>query len=275
MNLVSNMYYYIRANGKNNIPIERSVIDFYHLMIVLKGDFTFIINGQEIQVSEGDALLLPPGTDRERLFHKEFSDHVVFNFSLKKENNLASHILFKNAVNPYIRKLLDSYPCKFYNDFSHNYNFYINKSLIIDNSRELAKTKAILHNHLNTILITLFDSLNPQTQNKYVNSILKYINDNITNPLSLTDVCQSVHLSKEYVARVFKKEMGITVTDYIIQQKLDLAKNMLLSNEISLRNISEKVGYQDYNYFSRLFKKHYGISPLKMKKQLHNNNNNK
>ena len=64
--------------------------------------------------------------------------------------------------------------------------------------------------------------------------------------------------------------MGITVTDYIIRQKLDLAKNMLSSDEMSLRNISEKLGYQDYNYFSRLFKRHYGISPMKMKKDLQN-----
>lgn len=270
MNLVSNMYYYIRGMGKNVIPLERSVIGFYHLCIVLKGNFTYIVNGQEVQVSEGDALLLPPGTDRGRLFHKDAADHIVFNFKLKKENELTSHILFKNAVDSYIRNLLDSHPCKYYNDLSHNYNFYIKKSLIIDNSRELAKTKAILHNHLNAILITLFDTLNPQTQNRYVNSILKYINDNITTPLSLTDVCQAVHLSKEYVARVFKKEMGITVTEYIIQQKLNLAKDMLSSDEISLKDISEKLGYQDYNYFSRLFKRYYGISPIKMKKELKN-----
>ena len=268
MNLVSNMYYYIRGVGKNVIPIERSVIGFCHLCIVLKGSFIYIINGQEVFVGEGDAILLPPGTDRERAAQKEFNEHVVFNFKIKNESEIPNFILFKNAVDSYIRNLLDSYPCKYYNDLSHNYNFYIKKSLVIDNSRELAKTKAILHNHLNAILITLFDTLNPQTQNKYVNSILKFINDNITNTLSLADVCQSVHLSKEYVARVFKKEMGITVTDYIIRQKLDLAKNMLSSDEVSLRDISEKLGYQDYNYFSRLFKKHYGISPLKMKNDL-------
>jgi AraC-like DNA-binding protein len=270
MNLVSNMYYYIRGAGKNVIPLERSVIGFYHLCIVLKGSFTYTINGKEVSVCEGDALLLPSGTIRERAAQKEFNEHIVFNFKLKKESEFPTHILFKNAVDSYIRNLLDSHPCKYYNDLSHNYNFYIKKSLIIDNSRELTKTKAILHNHLNAILITLFDSLNPQSQNKYVNIILKYINDNITSPLSLTDVCQAVHLSKEYVARVFKKEMGITVTDYIIRQKLDLAKNMLSSDEMSLRNISEKLGYQDYNYFSRLFKRHYGISPMKMKKDLQN-----
>ncbi len=268
MNYVNNLYYYIRGAGKNIMALESSVIDFYHLMIVLKGNFTHIINGQEVQLNEGDALLLPPGTVRKRLFQKEFTDHVVFNFRMKKENDLKSPIRFKNAVTPYIRKLLDAYPCKFYNDLSHNYKFYISQNSKIDNSRDLAVNKAILHNHLNAILIILFDSLNPQTQNKYVNSILKYINDNITTPLSLADVCKAVHLSKEYVARVFKKEIGMTVTDYIIQQKLDLAKNMLLSDELSLSDISEKLGYQDYNYFSRLFKRQYGISPIKMKKDI-------
>ena len=75
-------------------------------------------------------------------------------------------------------------------------------------------------------------------------------------------------VTEEYLARLFKKEMNMTVTEYIAQQKLIFAKNLLMSDDISLQDIAEKLGYQNYNYFSRIFKKHYGISPLKMKHEI-------
>lgn len=268
MNYVNNLYYFIRGTGENVIPIERSVIEFYHLMIVFKGNFTFFANGEKITVKENDALILPPGTSRERLPHPDKSDYAIFNFRYTKDNECPSYVLFKNAVTPYIRKLLDSYSCKYYNDLSCSYDFYISPHYKIDNSKELAKMRGILHNHLNCILIELFDSLNTQSQNRYVNSAIKFINDNITSTITLTDVSNAIYLSKEYTARIFKKEMNMTVTDFILHQKLLLAKDLLTSDEMTLKKISEKLGYQDYNYFSRIFKKHFGISPIKMKNQL-------
>ena len=270
MNPVSTFYYYLRITGDSIVPLERSVIGFYHLMIVLKGNFTFIINGNEIAVGENDVLLLPPGTERGRHPHPNSADFVVFNFKLSKDQEISSHILFKNGANPMIRRLIDSYPYKYFNDYSSSFDFYKHPSYKIENSREMTKIKYLLHNILNCILIELFDSLNYSAHNPHVFNTLKYINDNISEPITLNDVCQAIHLSKEYTARIFKKEMNITVTEYIIEQKLSLARSMLISDELDLRDISEKVGYQDYNYFSRLFKKHYGISPLKMRKEFKN-----
>lgn len=266
MNLINKVLFFIRVTGKNIVPIERSKIDFYHLTIILKGKFTYIVDGKEITLEENDALLLTPGTDRYRLPNPDFADFIIFNFYPAKDNPIASNIHFKNAVNQPIKTLLNAYPYNLYQIIDDK-KYNISKCNKLDYS-EKNKAKAILHNLFNCILIDLFDSLKYTTKNTHVINTVKYINDNITSPLTLAQVCNAVHLSKEYTARVFKKEMGLTVTQYINQQKLSLAKTMLTGEEFDLQDISEMVGYQNYNYFSRLFKKHFGITPIKMKLEL-------
>ena len=248
--------------------INSGVIPFYHLMVVLKGEYTFFVNGKKVTVKENDALLLPPGTLRERLPSTGESDHVIFNFMMSKDYSISSYSLFKDSVTPFIRNVVNSFSYKYYIDLNYPYDFYRLPGSNNDNSIEQTKKKDILHNILNCIILDLFASLNYSTHNQHVISTLRYINDHITDPLSLNDVCREVHLSKEYTSRIFKKEMNMTVTDYIIRQKLALAKDMLASDDLSLRDIAERIGYREYNYFSRLFKKHYGVSPVKMKKQM-------
>ena len=263
MNFIKDVHFFIRVTGKNIAPIERGIIDFYHLTIVLNGKLTYMVNGQEIVVEENDALLLVPGTDRERLPYPDHADFIIFNFEPPKPNSFSSNIFFKNSVNQPIKTFLNMYPYKFYQKKEighyqgHEYRHY--------EIPEKTKVNAILHNIFNCIFIDLFDSLKYSTKNTHVINTLKYINDNITEPLTLNSVCNEVHLSKEYTSKVFKREMGVTVTQYINQQKLEIAKNLLLSNEFDLQSIAEKVGYQNYNYFSRIFKKNFGITPINMK----------
>ena len=266
MNLINQTQFFIRVTGKNIVPIPRFVIDFYHLTIVLKGSFTYIVNCKEIVVKENDALLLPNGTDRERLYHPDSADFIIFNYIPTNNSKINEPIHFKNAVNQQITTLLNAYPYKFYqaNDYTH----YSGRVYQKYSAYEADKVKAILHNLFNCILIDLFDFQNYRTKNAHVIKMLKFIEENIKMPLTLNDVSSATHLSKEYTARVFKKEIGMTVSEYINRQKLILAKNMISSNSLSLQEISEELGYQNYNYFSRIFKEHFGIPPIKLKNEL-------
>lgn len=268
MNHINNVKFFIRVTGKNIIPIQRSVINFYHLTIILKGSLTYIIDGKEVTVEENDALLLPNGTDRERYGSEAFADFIIFNYIPTKEHEISSPILFKNAVNQPINTLLNTYPYTYFH--ASNYSKHYRKQNAEYTKTEKNKINGILHNLFNCILIDLFDFLNYKTKNPHVINILKYIDANIMAPLALNDVSEAVHISKEYTARVFKKEMNMTVTEYINRQKLSIAKTMLTSNQLSLREISERLGYRNYNYFSRVFKECYGISPIKVKTDLKN-----
>lgn len=272
MNLIKRTRFFLRVAGNNILPIERKVIDFYHLTIILKGTFTYIVDGEEISLEPGDAMLLAPGTDRERLAYPDYADIIILNFHATKEFENTSNVVFKKAVTEPIKALINAYPYRFF----HNVDVtnYRGREYREYDIQEKNKVNGILHNLYNCILIDLFDSLKHSAKNQHVNNTLKYISDNITKPLTLDSICKEIHLSKEYTARVFKREIGLTVTQYINQQKLDIAKNLLLIDEFDLQNIAEKVGYQNYNYFSRIFKKQFGITPIAMKMELKKANRN-
>jgi len=94
-----------------------------------------------------------------------------------------------------------------------------------------------------------------------------FIRQNIEKDFSRQDVADNVHFNHDYLARIFKKETGIKLSDYIIQERLSLAKRMLETTDMSITMVAEKVGYTNFSYFSTLFKNLYGISPVKYKRK--------
>lgn len=89
-----------------------------------------------------------------------------------------------------------------------------------------------------------------------------YIDSNLSHSLSTSTVAKAIQHSASYLSALFRRETGLTVTDYIEKQRLDIAKQHLTLSSMTVKEISCKVGYMDQNYFSRVFKKHIGISPM-------------
>ena len=67
------------------------------------------------------------------------------------------------------------------------------------------------------------------------------------------------------MSSTFKKIIGESLVEYITKKRITEAKSLLKNDDIKLSEVAEKVGYKDYYYFSKLFKKHVGVSPLKYK----------
>lgn len=74
--------------------------------------------------------------------------------------------------------------------------------------------------------------------------------------------------SPNYCDTIFKKQMGVSIINYAIKAKIEKAKLLISENILSLPDIAFSLGFDDYNYFSRTFKKHCGYSPLKFKKNV-------
>ena len=123
---------------------------------------------------------------------------------------------------------------------------------------------------LNYILLEIMNVLAYDNKNEHIKKAIKYINDNILSPISLSDVSEHIHLSKEYTASIFKKETQKTVTEYITERKMLYAKEMLQSGSFTLPEISANLGYDNYGYFSIIFKRYYGTSPGKYRERFKN-----
>jgi two-component system response regulator YesN len=85
--------------------------------------------------------------------------------------------------------------------------------------------------------------------------ILKFINDNFNKDISLQSISQSFTINPSYISQLFKKELGITFTEYLTKLRISFASELLKTTDLTVGEISEKAGYIDYFYFTRTFKK--------------------
>lgn len=100
-----------------------------------------------------------------------------------------------------------------------------------------------------------------------VEVVKKYIEEHYNEEISRNELAGIVYLNADYLARLFKKEEGISITDYVIRMRIKKASELLQYSEISINEIAMKVGYDNFSYFSRLCKKMLGCSPKDYRKK--------
>ena len=115
-------------------------------------------------------------------------------------------------------------------------------------------------------LIENFEKKKETKEQKPITEAKRYIQKHYLEPLKLEDVSKRIGFNATYFSSVFKKETGKNFLDYVTELRMNKAKQLLCSGEMSVNDVAEAVGYQDLKYFSRLFKKNAGISPSDYKK---------
>lgn len=106
-----------------------------------------------------------------------------------------------------------------------------------------------------------------------INNATNYIASHMNEPIKLIDIANELKVSPAYLSSLFKKELNITLTEYIRNEKLKQAATLLTCTTLTIQDISSQVGILDYNYFSKLFKKKYNLSPSEFRRTLHKNLN--
>ncbi|SKA88986.1 two-component system, response regulator YesN [Clostridium sp. USBA 49] len=96
-------------------------------------------------------------------------------------------------------------------------------------------------------------------------NVEQYIKDNLKEELDLEKTAAKFNLSSYYFSRSFKEVIGINFSDYINMERIKKAKELLKNDNMSIKEVGYKVGYNDPNYFSKVFKKYEGISPKEFK----------
>lgn len=91
--------------------------------------------------------------------------------------------------------------------------------------------------------------------------IIQYVKENIENELSRENIADQFAMSKDYVSHIFKEEYGISLISYINQEKINRAREYLIKGELSVGEISTRLGIDNFSYFTRIFKKEVGVSP--------------
>lgn len=154
-----------------------------------------------------------------------------------------------------------------YKLFKDTEDFYaIIKDIIYEHSKR-AKDEAFLQSLLCHLLIKLSARINESRHsekcsgNLYIRKAIEYMHQHYDTDIKASDIAKSVKINVSYLQKLFREYNGITIANYLIRLRMDKAEMFLRNTDIPLLEISQYVGINSRQYFSNLFKKHYGISP--------------
>ncbi len=236
---------------------------WHELYFLLEGERRYFIDGQIHTVHEGDVILIPKSTlhhttaisSRQHVrYLVEFDDSFIHKslyplldncFSVRQfslpddQRTLFKHILQKLeevqlSEKPYADALFQAYTTELL-------------SILIQLSQSnIQKTEK------------------PKTATEHlIESAANFIEENLQNNIKLTLVADQYHLSHAYFSRTFKTYTGFGFNEFVTHRRIQKATQLLRHSNLTISEIAYKCGFSDSNYFSTVFKKDTGISPIK------------
>ncbi len=100
-----------------------------------------------------------------------------------------------------------------------------------------------------------------------VRKALLFIDMNLASPISTRDIAEDQFLTPNYLSARFKQEVGVSISDHLLNRRVRLACQLLSTTQFSVQEIASKTGIGDASYFSKQFKRIIGLSPLRYRKQ--------
>lgn len=251
--------------------------DFIEIVIILKGKGHFLINGTDIPITEGNVLLLNPGT-----YHKSIPlpSHTL------TECYLAfTDVEFINTPKNFFplfhgQKILGKLPEKAKKEIFQLCSA-MNQESLSRNTGRYFMLKAYLIQVL--CLLLRFDQQEELSDEHHmkgyefkspnktyvVQQIMKYMESHYREKISLDQIAENMYLSPFYISKLFKSETGDTPINYLISLRMEKAKELLNRNpSLSIQQTAAQVGYEDAYHFSKLFKKYFGLSPMYYKARI-------
>ena len=119
--------------------------------------------------------------------------------------------------------------------------------------------------HLDLLLDKKIQFLSSKTSIIVKYAIL-FMNKNFSKSLTREDIARQVGVNEDYLTRIFRKEMGVSLWTYLTELRLDFARRQLLYAGEKIENVAKKSGFSRTSYFTNVFKKRYGVSPSDLRR---------
>ena len=100
-----------------------------------------------------------------------------------------------------------------------------------------------------------------RARNDVVGTVKRYVREHIQEDIYIADIAKQVFLNEQYLMRTFKKTTGISILEFITGERLWLAKELLVNTNYPINRVADMVGYGNYSYFTKIFKRNEGMTP--------------
>jgi AraC-like DNA-binding protein/mannose-6-phosphate isomerase-like protein (cupin superfamily) len=268
--MVSSDFEFFHYKNETLLDVPYHNHDFYEIYLFLSGEVTYVIEGKSYQLRTGDIILI-----NNKELHKPFiktgvpyerfviwvNPNFIKSLSVLGENlSMCFDSTSKNRYNlirpnpqilAYIREIMGriEYVCS-----QLSYGSSILKNVYL--------TELIVYLNRAYLNTNIDDIKEDISYNSKINSIVRYINENLGEDLSLDVLSTKFYISKYHLLREFNRYTGYTIHRFIQKKRLILAKS-LLNESSQITEICMQCGFSDYSNFLRAFKKEFGISPKK------------
>lgn len=254
---VSSIRVYSSPNNHNDHILSKRILHRYAICLITKGSGVLSINEVTHIAREGDLFILLPGMIVEGMSqgHNPINYSVIFFSCLlikkhRKEWSMEHPSFPINGKHPLSSQ-------------DHTIREIIERILASSKNRpihEKLDAKYQLHNLLTKLMMSNGSPENESETPIGMEYALAFINENYTKELKIGQLAQIAGYSINHFTRTFKHLMKMTPTEYFLQQRIRLAKQLLFS-PVKIKEVAQQVGYKDEHYFSRAFKKEAGVAP--------------
>ena len=284
--LVMRKYYHFRVKKAvtvtNLVTIEHIVLPpnflypeeshaFHEFIYVDNGSICCYAQNSETLLKQGDFFLIPPETPHRHVTQGDQSATAFFVcFGCKSE--YSAILNGKSTLDKAQKKLITDIIAEAKNAF----RFPFNKKLIPLDSPHFA-SQQLIENRIEELLIKLIrQKINENVEiklvmntiefeNGLVNDIVTLLKEHLYGSITLDLIAERTFYSKTYVNNIFKKNIGYSVIQYYTRMKIQEAKKLLREN-LPASTVADKLQFESPNYFTKVFKKHTGLTPSAYKK---------
>ncbi|SHE75711.1 AraC family transcriptional regulator [Alkalibacter saccharofermentans] len=252
--------------------------DFYEIYYLISGEVEYYIEGKIHQLSPGDIVLInttelhqarinEKESGYERLvlwinknYLQELSSRETALTDIFEDDKRKSVVSLgfhdEKAVTGIFQKLIDL----------GKYN-----RLGLDLLKKAYVTELMI-NIMNIVFVEDLKSSTEAQKSALIDEMISFINENLTDELTMDMLAEKFFLSKYHLSREFKKYTNVSVYQYIKKKRLIKAKEYILNSE-PVSEIYLKCGFGDYSNFLKAFKNEYGMTPKQFKDNMYNNKN--
>ena len=217
------------------------VINSYEIIFVIEGIVFINENDKSYVLKKNDVILLEPN---------------LRHFGFKSSENVSFYWLhFVCDTKPTVPKTMH---------FENPYNLSLLFKQLLHYSTEQS-FMVRLDYFTRIILAEITENKSGQKENRLINNVSEWIKANKDIPFKVSDISEHFGYNIDYLSRLFKKNFGKGLKEYIDQIKIQNIKNDLLNTSLSLKEISVSCGFSDYKYFIKFFKYHEKLTPTEFR----------
>ena len=129
-----------------------------------------------------------------------------------------------------------------------------------------AQIAGILDSYIRMLYRLSPETSQKETLNAVVLALQGYLDHYFTQDISLAQLARGYHYNEKYLGRLFRKQLGVSFSDYRNEKRLAYGKNLLVQSEATVLDVAARAGFRNIAYFNRLFKRRYGMTPTEFRR---------